>query len=122
MEIKYMGANNEILPGMEISTLPCALCLNLVDESIGVTFTGDDIDMSGSTSAGGDNGLMYWEIPQITPIEANALLDHIAPFAETIIYEYSIDSDYTEEPIEKSVQDAISQISRYVHDLELLET
>jgi len=122
MVIKYVDTNNELLVDAECNLLSCVLRLNLVDESICVLPSRDDTDVPRGMMVDTERGVIYWGIPQMTSLEANALLDHIAPIAEDIIDEYGIEIDYTEEPLDVSVQEAINEISQYIYKQDFLTT
>lgn len=122
MKTNYVAANKELALVLEDNFLPCALKLDMVDESICITSVIVDIDVPGWTIFDTENRAIYWAIPRTTVSNADSLLNHIAPLAELIISQSNIDIDYTGEPQVTSAHAAIVQISRYINDLEFLET
>jgi len=121
MKTKYVVANNELALVMKDNYLPCALKLDMVDESICIIPVIVDIDVPGWTIFNTEKKVIYWAIPYMIASDANILLDHITPLADMIISQYGMDIDGNAEPNITSSQIAIVQISQYINALEFLE-
>ena len=116
MEIQYVKPDTEMELAAECSVLSCALKLDLLAESICVTPIKVETDDPECTIFDTENRVIYWTIPEILLSDINRLLSLVAPLAESIIFHIKNDANYTEIPLDSTVEIVMTMINRYIND------